>query len=218
MKRILNTLLAAALAIAAFAAPAQMVNRITGPGILDQAGAAQVNTEGQKASYFASLGSNTPAATPTDVAVLPGSATKTVKITRVTVTVQATTGAVGEYRLVLRSGGTQSAVNTAFANGTHSGAFDSNNIASTVIANGLGGVYTANPASAGTVVGVPIDWTINVPTPATGAAVVMEYTCGPRPAQCITLRGATQFLAVNGNGHTLATGEKFGVSYEWTEE
>lgn len=218
MKSMKHLALAAALALGMGAAQAQMVNRITGPSTLDVQGSSNVNVEGQKVSYFASLGNNTPAATPTDVAIIAGSATKTVKITRITVTVQATTGAIGEYRLVLRSGGTQSAVNTAFANGTHSGPFDSTSAASTVIANGLSGVYTANPASTGTVVGSPVNWTINIPTPATGAAVVMEYTCGPRPAQCITLRGATQFLAVNGNGHTLAAGEKFGVSYEWTEE
>jgi len=218
MKFLKHIALAAAIALCAAGAQAQFINRITGPSTLDLMGSAQVNVEGQKASYFASLGNNTPAATPTDVAVLAGSATKTVKITRITVTVQATTGAIGEYRLVLRSGGTQSAVNTAFANGTHSGPFDSLDAASTVIANGLSGVYTANPASVGTVVGIPVDWTINIPTPATGAAAVMEYKCGPRPAKCITLRGATQFLAVNGNGHALAAGEKFGVSYEWTEE
>lgn len=219
IKSFLKNLLVASLAVALAApAQAQLVNRITGPSTLDVQGSSQVNVEGQKATYYAGLGNNTPAATPTDVAVLPGSATKTVKITKVTVTVQSTTGAIGEYRLVVRSGGTQSAVNTAFANGTHSGAMDTSDAASTVIANGLGGVYTGNPASTGTVVGIPVDWTINIPTPATGAAVVMEYVCGPRPAKCITLRGATQFLAVNGNGHTLATAEKFGVAFEWTEE
>lgn len=218
MKTLKHLALAAALALSMAGAQAQMVNRITGPSTLDVTGASNVNTEGQKASYFASLGNNTPAATPTDVAILTGSATKTVKVTKVTVTVQATTGAVGEYRLVLRSGGTQSAVNTAFANATHSGPFDSTDAASTVIANGLSGVYTGNPASSGTTVGIPVDWTIGIPTVTTGGVVVLEYTCGPRPAKCITLRGATQILAVNGNGHTLATAEKFGITYEWTEE
>jgi hypothetical protein len=121
MKRLTHLILAAALAAVSIGAQAQMVNRITGPSILDQAGASQVNTEGQKASYFASLGSNTPAATPTDVAILTGSATKTIKVTRVTITVQATASGAVVYDLVKRSGGTQSAVNTAFAAGTHAG-------------------------------------------------------------------------------------------------
>lgn len=194
-----------------------LVNAVPQPGQIDSFGASRANTEGCKPSYFASLGNNTPAATPTDVAILSGSATKTVRVTRVTVTVQATTGAIGEYRLVLRSGGTQSAVNTAFANGTHSGPFDSSDAASTAIATGLSGVYTSNPASVGTTVGIVQDWTVHVATPATGGIAVLEYTC-TRPAKCVVLRGATQFLAVNGNAHTLATAEKFGVSFEWTEE
>lgn len=216
MKKLLAGL---ALAALAFGANAQLVNRVTGPGTIDIKGSEQVNVEGQKATYFASLGNNTPAATPTDVAILTGATGKIVKVTKVRVTVQATTGAVGEYRLVFRSGGTQSAVNTAFANATHSGPMDSSlNAASSVIANGLSGVYTGNPASLGTVVGIIDDWTVGIPTVTTGGVVILEWTCGPRPAQCITLRGATQILAVNGNGHTLATAEKFGVSFEWTEE
>lgn len=192
------------------------VNRVTSLPVIDIAGSGYANIEGQKFSYFASLGNNTPAATPTDVAILAGSATKVVKVTHVVLTLQSTTAvAAFEYRLVTRSGGTQSAVNTAFANGTHSGAFDTNDVASSVIANGLSGVYTGNPASTGTVVGVPVNWTIT--TPINGGPVVLEYTCA-RPAKCITLRGATQFLAVNGNAHTLNTGEKFGVSFEWSEE
>lgn len=216
MKRLTHLIAAALLAAFALGAQAQMVNRITGPSILDQAGASQVNIEGSKASYFASLGNNTPAATPTDVAILTGSATKTIKVTKVRITLQATTGAIGEYRLIMRSGGTQSAVNTAFANATHSGQFDSNDAASTVIAAALAGVYTGNPASTGTTVGIIDDWTVSTPT-ATGGYTVLEYTCS-RPAKCITLRGVTQILAVNGNGHTLATAEKFGIAFEWTEE
>ena len=44
-----------------------------------------------------------------------------------------------------------------------------------------------------------------------------KYECTV-PNKCITLRGLTQFLAVNGNGHTLLTGEKVGVEFNWTEE
>lgn len=214
MKRLTHLILAAALAAVSIGAQAQMVNRITGPSILDQAGASQVNTEGQKSSYFASLGSNTPAATPTDVAILTGSATKTIKVTRVTITVQATASGAVVYDLVKRSGGTQSAVNTAFAGATHAGAMDSNDAASTVITAGLAGVYTSNPASTGTTIGIVKDWS---PTILANAGVVFEYVC-TQPAKCITLRGATQVLAINGAGHTLLTGEKVGVSFEWTEE
>lgn len=216
MKRFFPIVLAALVVFAAAepSALAQPVNRVPALGITDAAGATQVNTEGQKASYFASLGANTPAATPTDIAILTGSASKTVKVTKVRITAQGTAAGVLEFRLMKYSGGTQSAVNTAFAAGTHAGPTDSNDVASTVITAGLAGVYTSNPASSGTTVGIVDDWTIT--NPASGM-VVLEYACR-QPAKCITLRGTSQVLAINGNGHTLATAEKVGVSFEWTEE
>lgn len=211
MKRLALT---TALLLVASLALAQPVNRITGPGTIDVMGSSNVNTEGQKASYFASLGTNTPAATPTDIAILTGSATKTIKVTRVTISVQATASGAVAYDLVKRSGGTQSAVNTAFVVVTHAGPMDSTDAASTVITAGLAGVYTSNPASVGTATGIVKDWS---PTILANAGVVLEYVC-TQPAKCITLRGTSQVLAINGAGHTLLTGEKVGVSFEWTEE
>lgn len=210
MKRIILTVL---LALAAFSATAQ-VNVVPALGNRDSAGSAYANDEGQKASYFTSLGSNTPAATPTDVAILTGSSSKTIKVTKVRITVGATSSGAVEYRLMKYSGGTQSAVNTAFAAATHAGAFDSNDAASTVITAGLAGVYTSNPASSGTVVGIVDDWTSTI---LANAGVVFTYEC-THPAKCITLRGTSQVLAINGAGHTLLTGEKVGVVFEYTEE
>jgi hypothetical protein len=209
MKRLLLLALVS-LALPAFA----QVNAVPGFGIRDTAGVNYENTEGQKASYFAGLGGNTPAATPTDVAILTGSATKTIKVTRVRLTVQATASGAIEYRLMKYSGGTQSAVNTAFVAATHAGAFDSSDAASTVITAGLAGVYTGNPASSGTTVGIIDDWTV---TALANATMVFVYECTV-PSKCITLRGTTQVLAVNGNGHTLLTAEKFGIEFNWTEE
>lgn len=206
-------IIGAALLLASAAAVAQ-VNQVQALGNRDAAGSAYANIEGQKASYFASLGSNTPAATPTDLAILTGSATKTIKVTRVRITVQATAAGVIEYRLMKYSGGTQSAVNTAFAAGTHAGAFDSGDAASTVITAALAGVYTANPASSGTTVGIVDDWTVAL---AANTGIVLLYDC-TMPAKCITLRGTSQVLAINGAGHTLLTGEKAGVEFTWTEE
>lgn len=210
MKRLFLALLMACFALPAIAG----VNSVPQLGIVDTAGATQANIEGQKASYFAGLGGNTPAATPTDVAILTGSATKTIKVTRVRLTVQATASGAIEYRLMKYSGGTQSAVNTAFVAATHAGAMDSSDLASTVITAGLAGVYTGNPASSGTTVGIVDDWTV---TALANATMVFTYECTV-PAKCITLRGTSQILAVNGNGHTLLTGEKFGIEFTWTEE
>lgn len=210
MKRII---IGAAALLAASLACAQ-VNVVPALGNRDSVGNAYANTEGQKASYFAGLGGNTPAATPTDIAILTGSSTKTIKVTRVVVSVGATASGAVQFDLVKRSGGTQSAVNTAFAAGTHAGPMDSNDSASTVITAGLAGVYTANPASTGTVVGVVQSWTTTI---LANAGVVFRYECTV-PDKCITLRGTSQVLAVNGAGHTLLTNEKVGVAFEYTEE
>jgi hypothetical protein len=212
--KFLKHVLAAALALAAAGALAQPVNRVSSLGIIDNVGATQVNTEGQKNSYTVGTLNYTPAAAPTDVAILSGSATKTIKVTRVLLTVSATAAGQLQYQLVKRVGGTQSAVNLAFAANTHGALMDSANPASTVLAAGLAGVYTVNPASVGTLSGVISAWTVQ--TPANGT-VVLSYDC-VRPAQCPTLRGTSQLLAVNGNGHTLLTGEIFGVTFEFTEE
>jgi hypothetical protein len=181
-----------------------------------QIGQGLTSLEGYKASYFAGLGANTPAATPTDIAVLFGSATKTVRITAVRLTVQATAAGILQFDLVKRIGGTQSAVNTAFANNTHAGLHDSLDPASTVIANGLSGIYTGNPASVGTLSGIIDSKTTS--DLANGIWIVEWLFGNGRPAKCPVLRGATQLIAVNGAGHTLLTGEKVGVSFEWTEE
>lgn len=216
MKRLTHLILAAAVALAIAApAQAQMVNRITGPGVIDAAGASQVSQDGQKAAYFVALGANTPAATPTDIAIITGSATKTIRVTRALLTVQATAAGVIQYDLVKRIAGTQSAVNTAFAVNTHAGQFDSTDAASTMITAGLAGVYTANPASLGTLSGILDSRTVTV---LANGTVQLEWRFCDRPSRCPVLRGTTQILAINGAGHTLLAGEKFGVAFEYTEE
>jgi hypothetical protein len=160
--KIRTILLTAVAVLASTAALAQPVNRVPALGITDSAGVNYVNSEGQKATYFAALGGNTPAATPTDIAILTGSSTKTIRVTRVLLTVQATAAGLVQFDLVKRIGGTQSAVNTAFAANTHAGLMDSADAASSVITAGLAGIYTANPASVGTLSGIYDSRTVTV--------------------------------------------------------
>ena len=213
MKRI--TLLLAGLALAA-AAVAQPVNRVPALGITDSAGVQYHNSEGQKATYVAALGANTPAATPTDIAVITGSSTKTIRVTRVLLTVQATAAGLVQFDLVKRVGGTQSAVNTAFAANTHAGLMDSLDSASTMITAGLAGVYTSNPASVGTLSGIYDSRTVTVL--ANGLNQLEWRFCDRAGAKCPVLRGTTERMAISGAGHTLLAGEKFGVAFEWTED
>jgi hypothetical protein len=62
-------------------------------------GAMFVNTEGQVPTYSAAINAHAPAATPTDWFTIEGSATKTIRITRITVALRAT--AANQYRVSL---------------------------------------------------------------------------------------------------------------------
>lgn len=163
-------------------------------------------------TYSAGLGANTPAATPTDVAVLFGTALSNRYLISVELSIQATAAGVVQYDLVKRVGGTQSAVNTAFVADTHVSRYDSSDVAMST--DGLSGLYTSNPASVGTIRGVVRSATIDK---AAGLTVV-RWQFGDRPGKLPVLRGVTQLFAINGAGHTLLAGEKFGVTFEWVEE
>ena len=153
----------------------------------------------------------TPAASATDIFVLTGSASVTVRVTRVVISCTQTTSA--GFLFVLRkhstadSGGTSSAC-TIFP-------IDSNDAAASATCL----QYTANPTSIGSVVGSPrvIEWL--VPAPATTSYFTpLEWDFGgPHPEQAIVLRGTSQQLAVNLNGNTM-TGGSCNISMTWTEE
>lgn len=171
--------------------------------------------DGQKATYSASQLLFTPAATPTDVFTITGSATKTVRITRIEVTGLATTAGTVDVALVMRS--------TANTGGTSTGSpsaipHDANSAAATATVL----AYTANP-TLGTAVGAATTGLIRsqrayLNVAATGPSEHINFDFGNRPSQDIVLRGATQVLAVNLNGDTLPAGTKLSCSVEWTEE
>ena len=176
--------------------------------------ALHTNIEGVLKTYAASLGANTPAATPTDVAILTGASGILVRVTRVLLTIQATAAGILQWDLVKRIGGTQSPVDTAFAADTHVVRYDSLDAVSAVITGGLSGIYTANPASVGTIRGIYDSRTVCV---LANGTLQLEWLFGNgRPAKCPVLRSG-EIMAINGAGHTKLTGEKFGVSFEWTE-
>lgn len=172
-------------------------------------------SDGAKTTYAASQLLFTPAATPTDVFTITGSATKAVRITRIEVTGLATTAGTVDVALVMRS--------TANSGGTSTGSpsaipYDSNSAAAsaTVLA------YTANP-TLGTAIGAATTGYIRAQraflnVAATGASEHINFDFGNRPSQAVVLRGITQVLAVNLNGNTLPTGTKLSISVEWTEE
>lgn len=141
-----------------------------------------------------------------DIFILNGSATKTIRVTRVEFSGTATAAASSDLQLIKRS--TADTAGTAAAATPH----DANDAAATAAAQS----YTAAPTP-GTAVGTPIRAVRAFIPAANGIGqnpVVWDF--GTRPAKAPTLRGVAQGLALN-IGATNA-GALYDISYEWTEE
>ena len=175
--------------------------------------------DGFKASYLASATSIAPAATATDVFTIYGSATygsatKTIRVTKILLSGSQTTGGTVAIQLIKRSttntGGT-STTSTAVPN-------DSNDAAATATVLS----YTTNPSALGTSIGTLKSLRTQVPN--TTATSENSATFGywelykaDTPAKAIVLRGASQGLCINFGGVTV-TGGSFSYVVEWTEE
>jgi hypothetical protein len=162
--------------------------------------------EPTKATYgIASVG-NTPAATPTDVATLYGSATKTVKVKRVTVSGVATTAGTMQVLLTKRT-----AANTAGTSTTSTiGQFDSTDTAATAVAK----IYTANPTSLGAGVALSAQL-LNFGVAGAAGTVVFDFA--NRNDKAIILNGIAEGLAINLNGGAVPSGGTFGYTIEFEE-
>lgn len=196
MKRFINLGLAAWLAFAASFAVAQTAT------------VQSVNSLFNKAqTYRMASGSITAASTPTDVATLCGSATKTIYVKRVSFNGTMTTAGAVDVLLVKRS--------TANSGGT-SGALTEHPLDSTNgTATAVGVTYTANP-TVGTGVTVAVD-RVTINAPATAAANRRaEWNFGDGINQHLVLRGTAQCLAFNLGGAT-TSGLTFAVEAEWME-
>jgi hypothetical protein len=175
--------------------------------------------DGAKPTYSAAKVGLVPAATPTDIFTITGSASKIVRVTHIeiTATTTAATAAAIDVLLLKRS--------TADTGGTTTGSptpvpHDSANpaVSATVLA------YTANPGALGTIVGTAIRNSKLVQTLATYTATdypaitPLVWDFGNRPGQGIVLRGIADVLAINLNGVSVSAGALFNISAEWSEE
>ncbi len=176
------------------------------------AGASVLANHERKATFRSAFVTLTPAATATDIIVLPGNATTTVRVTRASCLWQSTATGTANFYFVKRT-----TANTGGTSATGSVvALDSNDIAnaSTPVA------YSVNPttlgASAGTVEEVAA-MTYNlgtlafIPTPTT-------LTFGATANEEVVLRGAAQSFAISNNGAAVVSGGLLSCTLEWTEE
>ncbi len=169
--------------------------------------------DGYKATYSAAVNGLVPPASCTDLFVLTGSATKTVRVTRIEISGIATTILDTTVRLMLRltadSGGTAAAL-AAYAH-------DQGNAAATAtIATYAGGLPTVNDGTNRVVRASKLLFNLAAPTAGSESGRLM-WDFGDRPGQAMVLRGITQQLAVNLNGVSVSGGS-MDISIEFTEE
>jgi hypothetical protein len=165
-------------------------------------------------TYSAAVNGLTAAATPTDVFTITGSASRTVRIKKVSFSGTQTTSNDQAILLIKRStadtGGTSAAV-TAVPN-------DSNDAAASATALS----YTANP-TLGTTVGTVRSTKLLVTGDAPGNNgqyfwSEKVWTFGDNGDKEIILRGTAEVLAVNLNATATMAGSSLNIDIEWTEE
>lgn len=165
--------------------------------------------DGRRATYSAATLAFASAATATDIFIVQGSATKTIRIIAVKVFATRSTAGAGDIFLLKRS--TANTGGTAVP--TNRVPLDSQYPAATATVRH----YTANP-TVGTLVGNIDAYRGIIPASATLINnPIINRTYGDRPGSAIVLRGTTELFAVNLNSVTVAGGS-FIVQVEWTEE
>jgi hypothetical protein len=173
---------------------------------------------------FSASGTFTPAATPTDLVIIEGSATKNVEVLSMKIFTTNTAAGSQQFSLVKRS--------AADTTGTFAAAtavpWDSND---TPTANRVGH-FTANPGALGATVGtvhtcrvgtpaaIPATWAAMGPQNGEGVEMIpgSGVTVDSHRRKTITLRGAAQCLAINFAGAALVAGQTHAYTVVWAED
>lgn len=165
--------------------------------------------DGRRNTYAAYTAAFASAATATDIFIIQGSATKTIRVLRIIIHVTRTTAAAGDIFLLKRS--TANTLGTAVA--TAKIPYDSGYPAATATVQH----YTANP-TVGTSLGTVRAYRGIIPASATLINnPICNWDFGSFSGSSIVLKGTAESLAVNLNGVTF-TGGSFIIGVEWTEE
>lgn len=162
------------------------------------------------ATYSATIADLSPAASPTDVFTLTGSASKVVRLTKLIVQGSGTNSLAYDFILLKRSTANTGGTSTTRTAVPH----DSSDAAATATAR----AYTANP-TLGTLIGQIRAYKVVIPqsSPLGGASglSITEVTFGDI-SKAPTLRSTSEVLALNLGAVTL-TGGSISISFEWTE-
>jgi hypothetical protein len=140
-----------------------------------------------------------------DILIINGSATKTVRVTRMSFGGTATAAADMDVTVIKRS-----TANTAGSAVTATPHDSANAAASAVVQS-----YTAAPTP-GAAVGTPVRSAKSFIATATTAPIIQEWNFGNGPKQGVVLRGVAQGLAINVSATQI--GALYDMDVEWTEE
>ena len=176
--------------------------------------ASSVSSEGVKATYrYASLGFAT-VANPTDVLVIQGSATKTVRVKRVVINGVATAAANMPVQIIRRStaGTLGAAVLTPISAAKH----DINDAAPTAVVSTVG---TANYTSLGTAAGTVGAGRLQLSAAATGLSVTpLLWEFATRNDKAFILRGVSDFVCLNLNAGAVPLGGLIDIEVQTEED
>lgn len=155
---------------------------------------------------YSAVASVTAVASATDIAILPGSASKTIYVTKVTISGKQTTAGMVEALLIKRS--------TANSGGTSAAMTAVPHDSSDAAASAAPLSYSANPTT-GTAVGTVrrAQLAVGQGTSVVNEQQVFDFGASGKP---IVLRSVAEGLAVNLGGVTV-TGGVFDVAFEWYE-
>jgi hypothetical protein len=178
----------------------------------DAAKQLKVNNEGGKATYVSAF-QVTPAASATDIVQLIGSATKIVKVTRVSIAGIASSAAVIDVIGVKRS--------AADTGGTGSSTTITNHDSGDGVATAVCTAYTANPSvgATGSKYGNARFGKVGLQTAAgTVTPIPLIWTFGMNNDKALTLRaGISDAFCINLNG-VQSSGQVMDIEITWTEE
>lgn len=170
-----------------------------------------VSINGTRATYHYVAQDITPVATATDVLTISGSASKVIRITKISIVGTATAASIYDHYIVKRTaantGGTSTSPTPAKS--------DSNDPTAAATLR----LYTANPSALGSGISVEANKTYLTASSSPGAAALpVVYTFGNRNDKAIVLRGTGESLAFNFAGQAVPSGANIYMNIEWTED
>lgn len=164
--------------------------------------------DGVSKTYSASITGLVVAAAATDFIMITGSATKTIRITKIEVIGTATGDIVTDITVIKRSTLNEEGTSTTLTSVPH----DSSDEPATSVIK----AYTVNSKKLGTSVGDIISHKLFLSTSKT-QPYALKMLFGDRASKAIVLRGADQCLCLNYNGNTNA-GNAISISVEFIED